>query len=153
MFTCYYVDRPYMVIYAVGFHTFSSVLIYYRIQYFKTANLSDWDTEGLPEHFDAREKWPYCTSISRIFNQGNCISSYAVAVASAISDRICIGSNGLKKTTISSQHIITCCYLCGEGCEDGDHSEAWFFYQRHGVCSGGDRPNEVNTLDLTRLNV
>lgn len=95
-------------------------------------------TTGLPNNFDARKKWTNCPSISYIYNQGNCDSSYAISVASAVSDRICIHSNGTKNPIMSAQHIISCCYLCGHGCNGGSSSESWNFFRRHGFLSGGD---------------
>jgi len=104
-------------------------------------------TNGLPKNFDSREKWPYCPSIGHIYNQGNCRSSYAIAAASAVSDRICIQSNGTKNPIMSAQHIISCCYLCGYGCDGGSLIESWDFYRRHGFVSGGDyNSNQVLTV-------
>lgn len=95
-------------------------------------------TIGLPKDFDASVKWPNCPSIGHIYNQGNCRSSFAVSVASAVSDRICIHSNGTKNPIMSSQHIMSCCYLCGPGCKGRVSLESWDFYRRHGFVSGGD---------------
>lgn len=44
--------------------------------------------ESLPDEFDAREAWPDCKSIGLIRNQGQCLSCWAVSVASVISDRV-----------------------------------------------------------------
>lgn len=95
-------------------------------------------TNGLPTNFDSRKKWPNCPSIGHIYNQGNCRSSYAVAAASAASDRICIHSNSTKNPIMSAQQIISCCYLCGYGCDGGSLFESWDFYRRHGFVSGGE---------------
>ncbi|XP_050424199.1 cathepsin B-like [Adelges cooleyi] len=101
-------------------------------------NTGFWDALGLPKSFDAREKWHFCPSIGYIHDQGNCKSSYAISVASAVEDRICIGTNGQSKPKISAQQILSCCYLCGNGCYGGVHFESWYFYARHGFVSGGD---------------
>lgn len=95
-------------------------------------------TNGLPINFDARKRWPNCPSIGHIYNQGNCRSSYAISVASAVTDRICIHSNETKNPIMSAQQIISCCYLCGYGCDGGSQFESWDFYRRHGFVSGGD---------------
>uniref|UniRef100_A0A2H8TZ17 Cathepsin B n=3 Tax=Melanaphis sacchari TaxID=742174 RepID=A0A2H8TZ17_9HEMI len=95
-------------------------------------------TNGLPRNFDSRKKWPKCPSIGHIYNQGNCHSSYAISVASAVTDRLCIHSNGTKNPIMSAQQIISCCYLCGYGCNGGSQFESWDFYRRHGFVSGGD---------------
>lgn len=104
-----------------------------------------WDPLGLPKNFDAREKWSMCSSIGRVYDQGNCKSSYAIAVAAVVSDRICIHSQGAKTPSISAQQIVSCCYLCGEGCDGGDHEEAWYFYNRHGLVTGGYDSKEVRS--------
>jgi len=108
-------------------------------------------TNGLPINFDSRIKWPNCPSISHIYNQGNCRSSYAVAVASAVSDRICIQSNGTKNPIMSAQQIISCCYLCGFGCDGGSLFESWDYYRRHGFVSGGDYNS--NQVLLYNINI
>ncbi|XP_060875895.1 uncharacterized protein LOC132949133 [Metopolophium dirhodum] len=104
----------------------------------KTENSGFWDPLNLPKSFDARAKWYMCPSIGQIYDQGNCKSSYAISVASAISDRICIHSNGTVKPKLSAQQILSCCYLCGYGCSGGKHFESWDFYRRHGLVSGGE---------------
>nr|1SP4_A Chain A, Cathepsin B [Bos taurus] len=48
----------------------------------------------LPESFDAREQWPNCPTIKEIRDQGSCGSCWAFGAVEAISDRICIHSNG-----------------------------------------------------------
>ncbi|EYC33877.1 hypothetical protein Y032_0001g139 [Ancylostoma ceylanicum] len=54
-----------------------------------------------PESFDARDHWPNCPSIPYIRDQSNCVGAYAVAPASAFSDRACIQSNGTIKAGIT----------------------------------------------------
>lgn len=104
----------------------------------KGAGNSVYLTHGLPKTFDARKKWSKCPSIGHVFHQGNCRSSYAISVASAVSDRICIHANETKNPIMSAHHIMSCCYLCGYGCDGGSQFEAWDFYRRHGFVSGGD---------------
>ncbi|VDM67224.1 unnamed protein product [Strongylus vulgaris] len=53
--------------------------------------------EEIPESFDAREKWPECTSIYTIRDQANCGSCWAVSAASAMSDRLCIATRGMNQ--------------------------------------------------------
>lgn len=97
-----------------------------------------WDPLDLPKSFDARAKWYKCPSLGQIYDQGNCRASHAVSVASAVSDRICIHTDGAQKPKLSAQQIISCCYLCGNGCgRSGRHYDSWDFYRRHGLVSGG----------------
>lgn len=73
----------------------------------------------IPEHFDAREKWPYCDSISTIRDQGTCGSCWAVAAASVMSDRLCIHSNGMYNIELAAEDLMGCCKDCGRGCNGG----------------------------------
>ena len=43
--------------------------------------------EEIPDHFDARETWPHCTTIPSIKDQSFCMSCWAISVASVMSDR------------------------------------------------------------------
>lgn len=43
---------------------------------------------NLPDEFDAREAWPHCETIKVIQDRGECLSTFAIAVASVISDRV-----------------------------------------------------------------
>ncbi|KAL5236292.1 hypothetical protein ACI65C_003702 [Semiaphis heraclei] len=115
----------------------------------KTKNTDFWDPLNLPKSFDARAKWYMCPSIGKIYDQGNCKSSYAISVASAISDRICIHSNGTVKPKLSAQQILSCCYLCGSGCSGGKHFESWDFYRRHGLVSGGEYSSDEGCQPYT----
>merc|ERR1712224_831782 len=45
----------------------------------------------VPEQFDLREKWPQCFQ-SPIYNMGNCTASWAIATASALSNRFCMSN-------------------------------------------------------------
>ena len=90
---------------------------------------------GLPETFDAREKWSKCASLREIRDQGRCGSCWAFATAEAITDRMCI--NGLDSVRISSEDILSCCDWCGKGCGGGFPAKAWQFYCQSGVVTGG----------------
>lgn len=46
----------------------------------------------IPDSYNFRTEHPNCAK--QIYNQGNCSSSYSIAAATAISDRICKQSNG-----------------------------------------------------------
>ncbi|CAJ0594795.1 unnamed protein product [Cylicocyclus nassatus] len=94
--------------------------------------------EEIPESFDAREKWPHCDSIGLIRDQANCGSCWAVSAASAMSDRLCIQSNGRNKTILSDADLLACCgESCGYGCGGGYLLPAWKYAVNKGVCSGG----------------
>ncbi|XP_074038903.1 cathepsin B isoform X2 [Leptinotarsa decemlineata] len=91
----------------------------------------------IPESFDARENWPECEIIRVIKDQSACGSCWAVSATSVMSDRICIHSNGKKQTYVSDEDLLSCCLVCGMGCSGGDPSLAWYYWNVHGISSGG----------------
>ena len=52
------------------------------------------DPEDIPASFDARTVWPDCPSLREIRDQGGCGSCWAFGAVTAMSDRICIHSQG-----------------------------------------------------------
>ena len=84
----------------------------------------------LPESFDARDQWPNCPTIKEVRDQGrlvsfllsfiylcincSCGSCWAVSSAAAISDRICIGSNGTQNAHISAEDLLSMLICCTE---------------------------------------
>ncbi|EYC39726.1 hypothetical protein Y032_0643g1064 [Ancylostoma ceylanicum] len=92
----------------------------------------------IPERFDARERWPECTSIGFIRDQSNCGSCWAVSSAAVMSDRVCIQSNGTKKAIISDGDLLSCCRTrCGFGCAGGWPIRAFNYFSLVGICTGG----------------
>nr|CDJ87125.1 Peptidase C1A domain containing protein [Haemonchus contortus] len=94
--------------------------------------------DDIPESFDARTKWPNCTSIEHIRDQANCGSCWAVSTASVLSDRICIASKQKKQVHISSIDFVSCCDTCGFGCEGGWPIDAFEYFSYQGAVTGGD---------------
>jgi hypothetical protein len=78
----------------------------------------------LPSSFDASEQWPQCPTITHIRDQSACGSCWAVAAASAISDRYCTLGN-ITERIISAENLLSCCWWCGSGCQGGDPNSAW----------------------------
>ncbi|CAG9770812.1 unnamed protein product [Ceutorhynchus assimilis] len=94
------------------------------------------ENEDIPESFDAREAWPKCADvIGMIRDQSRCGSCWAFAAAESMSDRICIHSNGEKKTIVSAQDLLTC--SSAGGCRGGNPSDAWEYWHEQGIVSGG----------------
>uniref|UniRef100_A0A8C5A8E3 Cathepsin B n=1 Tax=Gadus morhua TaxID=8049 RepID=A0A8C5A8E3_GADMO len=91
----------------------------------------------LPENFDSRVQWPQCPTLKEIRDQGSCGSCWAFGAAEAISDRVCIHSNAKVSVEISSEDLLSCCHLCGMGCNGGYPSAAWSFWAHEGLVSGG----------------
>ena len=93
--------------------------------------------ENLPENFDLREQWSQCESIHEIRDQAGCGSCWAFGAAEAMSDRICIASNGRLQTRISPENILSCCKMCGSGCRGGFPYMAWDMFTYDGIPTGG----------------
>ncbi|OTF78853.1 hypothetical protein BLA29_013485, partial [Euroglyphus maynei] len=84
-----------------------------------TKFISNIDEGKLPEQFDARKQWPNCKVIQTIRDQGACGSCWAFGAVEAISDRICIATNGTTDVMISAEDLLSCCDECGYGCSGG----------------------------------
>uniref|UniRef100_A0A5S6QTM7 Fibrinogen C-terminal domain-containing protein n=1 Tax=Trichuris muris TaxID=70415 RepID=A0A5S6QTM7_TRIMR len=91
----------------------------------------------IPESFDAREQWPHCPTVGEIRDQSNCGSCWAFGAVEAISDRICIATNGRQTPHISAADLLSCCTQCGFGCNGGYPPAAWNFWVKHGLVTGG----------------
>jgi cathepsin B len=93
--------------------------------------------QGLPESFDARTQWPDC--ILSIRDQGSCSSCYAFAATSMFAMRMCIQSGGAVKTEISPQLTVSC-DTGNNGCDGGDLSPSWKYFQKSGTVKDSDYP-------------
>lgn len=99
---------------------------------FKPSNLK------LPDNFNLQTAFPHCESISKVFDQANCGSCWAVSSASVMSDRICIQSQQKFRPILSSLDIITCCENCGFKCDGGFAIAAFQYWVSNGIPTGGD---------------
>jgi len=106
--------------------------------------------EEIPKEFDARKNWPQCPTLQEIRDQGSCGSCWAFGAVEAMSDRICIHSNGSINFRFSSDDLVSCCYTCGFGCNGGFPGSAWSYWVHKGIVSGGSynsnqgcRPYEI----------
>jgi len=95
-------------------------------------------SNDVPDSFDSRQQWPDCPTIPDIRDQSNCGSCWAVAAAAAMSDRICIASNAKQTTRISDENLLSCCTACGNGCGGGNIADAWNYFVRTGIVTGGN---------------
>lgn len=92
---------------------------------------------SIPDEFDSREQWPNCPSISEIRDQGSCGSCWAFGATEAMSDRLCIASNGKFKADVSAEDLLSCCRGCGNGCNGGFPGAAWEYWTSDGLVTGG----------------
>eukprot|EP01113_Clastostelium_recurvatum_P034242 TRINITY_DN461_c0_g1_i1.p1 TRINITY_DN461_c0_g1~~TRINITY_DN461_c0_g1_i1.p1 ORF type:complete len:336 (+),score=92.09 TRINITY_DN461_c0_g1_i1:30-1010(+) len=83
-----------------------------------------------PASFDSRQKWPMCTSIATIRDQGHCGSCWAFGCAEALSDRFCI--QGKVNVTLAPQDL-TSCDGGSSGCDGGMPAQAWSYAKSQGV--------------------
>lgn len=95
------------------------------------------ESGDVPAEFDSRTQWPKCKSITTLRDQGNCGSCWAFGAVEAMSDRICIASNGAKQPSISAENLLSCCWSCGMGCNGGYPQSAWNWWKRNGLVTGG----------------
>lgn len=86
-------------------------------------------TAIIPDSYDFRTQYKQCAR--EIQMQGNCSSSWALAMASMISDRICMITN--KTVYVSAQHVISCDTDINEGCKKGYAQRAFDFYSRNKI--------------------
>jgi len=92
----------------------------------------------LPKSFDSRLKWgKMCPSVKEVRDQGSCGSCWAFGATEAMTDRICIHSNGAQKPHISAEDLATCCSSCGFGCNGGYPGAAWKYFEYTGIVTGG----------------
>ena len=82
----------------------------------------------LPTFFTATQKWPKCTSITTIRDQGNCGSCWAFASAEVMSDRECIRRG--YNVILSAFQIASC---VPSYCDGGWMGSAYDFYISNGV--------------------
>lgn len=99
--------------------------------------------KGLPEEFDSRKRWPDCdVTISQVRDQGSCGSCWAFGAVEAMSDRICIATQGETVIDLSAEDLVSCCGFfhlppCGFGCSGGFPDMAWLHWRLNGIVSGG----------------
>ena len=119
--------------------------------------------QDLPADFDARTRWPNCTSISTIRDQANCGSCWAFGTTEAFNDRVCVknyAGDGPTMPLLSTADTTGCCAitqltcLC-MGCNGGQIGMPWNFFHSKGVVTGGrcnDDPNTCYPYTMPRCN-
>lgn len=98
--------------------------------------------EDLPTDFDWREQdiAAKCPSLKEIRDQAECGSCWAHGTTEAMTDRICIHSQGADTTHLSAEDVTSCCgVLHGDmGCNGGVPSTVYQYWKSTGVVDGGN---------------
>ncbi|CAD8159095.1 unnamed protein product [Paramecium pentaurelia] len=89
----------------------------------------------IPTYFNFKESYPNCSHI--IFNQGNCSSSYSIAVSSAFSDRVCKVN---QTQQLSAQNLLSCDGKLNQGCTGGHITRSAEYIIKHGLTTNECHP-------------
>ncbi|XP_026750376.2 uncharacterized peptidase C1-like protein F26E4.3 isoform X1 [Galleria mellonella] len=94
-----------------------------------------------PNEFDCRTKWR--DYISPVIDQGWCGSDWAVTIATVVSDRFAIQSNGMEKILLSPQTLLSCNRRYQRGCDGGHIDAAWNYVREDGLLDDNCFPYEA----------
>jgi hypothetical protein len=78
------------------------------ISFNKSLHLFNAHNVSIPDRYDLREEYPYCSAIRRVMSQGSCGSCYAFASTWAASAAVCIASAGADDAVFSTQDLLAC---------------------------------------------
>lgn len=93
--------------------------------------------DPLPANFTASQKWPNCQQkIERVFDQSYCGSCWAVSTANAMTDRLCIQSNGADTRWIAPQDVLEYGSVLPNGCNGGSTVYAHNAFLSRGFATG-----------------
>ncbi|GAU92560.1 hypothetical protein RvY_04624 [Ramazzottius varieornatus] len=84
---------------------------YAKLPHLKRNSSCVRSSEMIPSWFDARQKWPRCSSIRTIRVQGGRGTCWAVSGSGVMSDRVCTASEQNIDVTFSSNQAASCTYL------------------------------------------
>jgi cathepsin B len=101
--------------------------------------ITEAQASAIPDSFDSRDTWgKICPSTSEVRDQAACGSCWAFGAVEAMTDRICIATNGTQAVHLSAQDMNSCCSSCGFGCGGGYPASAWSYWKQSGLVSGGN---------------
>lgn len=101
-------------------------------------------TPSYPTSLNLTAKYPECSSLRTISDQGNCASCWALSAAAAISDNACIAAQREGRVfdpSLSAQDMLECCPNCffdaSSRCSNGYVFFAYKWIVETGSVSGG----------------
>lgn len=99
----------------------------------------------IPDSYNFRTEYPACAK--PIYTQGNCSSSYAIAAATAISDRLCKQSNGENTFEVSPHSPVFCDKFINQQCKGGFISRTLDYAKLYGLVDTTCAPYEADSED------
>ena len=102
----------------------------------------------IPKEFDSRKDFgPECSAlIGTARDQSNCGSCWSFSTTTALEDRVCLGSKGTARISLSPLDTLSCCNqeagCFSFGCNGGDPASAWEWFVHEGVVTGADFGDE-----------
>ena len=98
------------------------------------------ELDAVPTEFDWRTdpRAAKCPSLKEIRDQANCGSCWAFGSTEAMTDRMCIASNGTVTTHLSAQDVTSCDKLGDMGCNGGIPSSVYSYWALSGIVDGGN---------------
>jgi len=107
---------------------------------FPTKTYSKTELKHTPDSWDWRTASisSKCPTLSEVRDQANCGSCWAFGGVEAMSDRICIHSNGTSTVHLSAQDMTSCNRLGDMGCNGGVPSTGYIYWNTLGLVDGGN---------------
>lgn len=99
----------------------------------------------LPDSYNFRVDRANCSK--QIYSQGNCSSSYSIAAATAISDRLCQSSNGDNTFEVSPQAPVFCDKFINSQCKSGFISRTLDYAKLYGLVDTTCLPYDASSGD------
>ncbi|CAK69051.1 unnamed protein product (macronuclear) [Paramecium tetraurelia] len=91
--------------------------------------------EEIPVYYNFKEFYPQCNH--QVYNQGNCSSSYSIAVSSSFSDRVCKQN---QTQQLSAQNLLSCDGKLNLGCKGGHLTRSADYIIKHGLTTNECHP-------------
>lgn len=87
---------------------------------------------SIPDSFDSRKQWSNC--VFPVRDQQQCGSCWAFGAAEALTDRLCIATQGAQKVVLSTEDLVSC-DKSNYGCNGGYLNKAWQYLEDQGTVS------------------